>query len=479
MAETPLNDFGIADLAVLIRRRKVASVELVEACLAEIGRTRRAINAFVAIDEKASLAQARALDGMAGNGEIAGPLHGVPVAVKDNFRTRDFPTTACSKVLEGEPAGMDATAVARLREAGAIVIGKTNMHEWAYGATNEVSSFGPARNPWNPDRITGGSSGGSGAALASRTVPAALGSDTGGSVRIPAAACGVCGLKPTWGRLSRFGVLPLSWSLDVPGPMARSARDLKILFDVLAGEDPKDPATLGSRPSRPPFRGAGPRLAVLGGEGILCDADVESALEDALRHLVDSGSSVGRVEVPGIATGFAAWKVIMLAEAAAWHAGFLERHADRYSDNVRLQLEAGRCIAAVDYLKAQQYRARFTAEVQAVLDRFDAIVMPTLPVAAPRLGEQHLTIRGRRISSQDAMTSMCWIANMTGLPAVSIPTGASREGLPVALTLMGPAFAEELILDIAETFQAATDWHNRKPPEQAWNLLQPENGWTR
>ncbi len=468
MTETLLNELGVAELAVRMRRREVAAVDLVEACLAACDRTGHTINAFVALDGGKVRAEARALDDMARNGLFTGPLHGIPVAVKDNFWTRDYPTTACSGVLKGKPGpGMDATVVARLRDAGAIVLGKTNMHEWAYGATSEVSAFGPVRNPWNRDHITGGSSGGSGAALAARMVPAALGSDTGGSVRIPAAACGVCGLKPTYGRLSRFGVLPLSWSLDVAGPMARSARDLKILFDVLAGEDPKDPATRVGNPSRLPVRRAKPRLAILRGEGIFCDEDVEQALDTALCNLSDQDCIIDEIEVPGLIRGFGIWKVIMHAEAATWHAGYLEKDAERYSDNVRMQLEAGRCIAAVDYLKAQQYRARFIAEFQAIFERFDAICLPTLPVAAPRLGETDLIIRDIRISSQDAMTAMPWIANMTGLPAVSIPSGISTTGLPVALTLMGPAFGEDIILDIAETFQAATDWHTLKPETNA------------
>ena len=246
MSERMLNMLGVHELCVLMRRRGVTSVDLVEACLNQIERVQAATNAFVVFDKERALEQARALDDQAMNGLFAGRLHGIPIGVKDNFWTNDFPTTACSKVHQGKPVGMDATAVARLRAAGAIIVGKTNMHEWAYGATNHVSANGPTRNPWNTDHITGGSSGGSGAALAAQMVPAALGSDTGGSVRIPAAACGVCGLKPTYGRISRYGVLPLSWSLDVAGPMARSARDLRILFEVLAGEDSKDPATLSS-----------------------------------------------------------------------------------------------------------------------------------------------------------------------------------------------------------------------------------------
>ena len=461
MTDIPLNELEVGDLVRHLHRRDITAVALAEACLGASARADGTINAHVVLDEGKVLAEARALDDMREGGIVAGPLHGIPVAVKDNFWTRDYPTTACSRVLAEAPAGIDATVVGRLRAAGAIIFGKTNMHEWAYGATNAVSAFGPVRNPWNPDHISGGSSGGSAAALAARIVPAALGSDTGGSVRIPAAACGVCGLKPTYGRLSRFGVLPLSFSLDVAGPMARSARDLGILLDVLSGEDPRDPTTRVDR--HVTTRTGRTRLAVLRGEGILCDQDVGNAFENALGVLRETGSILTEVEVPGLERGFGIWKVIMLAEASAWHARYLETDAELYGDEVRAQLLAGQHIAAVDYLAAQQFRTCLVAEFQDLLEHHDAVCLPTLPVAAPAHAETNLTVGTRRISVQDAMTVMPWIANLTGLPAVSIPSGNSAAGLPVALTLMGRPFGEETILEIAGTFQSVTDWHTLKP----------------
>ena len=461
MTEVPLNELGVDDLVRRLHCRDITAVALAEACLAASERVRNVINAHVALDEGKVIAEARALDDMRDGGIVAGPLHGIPVAVKDNYWTRDYPTTACSKVLADAPTGIDATLVGRLRAAGAIVFGKTNMHEWAYGATNTSSSFGPVHNPWNPDHIAGGSSGGSAAALAARVVPAALGSDTGGSVRIPAAACGVCGLKPTYGRLSRFGILPLSFSLDVAGPMARSARDLGILLDVLSGEDPRDPTTRVTR--RVAARSGRSRIAVLRGEGILSDEDVGHAFEDALGVFREAGCIVTDVEVPGLEQGFGIWKVIMLAEASAWHARYMETQAASYGDDVRVQLQAGQHIAAVDYLKAQQFRTSLVTGFRELLEHHDAVCLPTLPVAAPAFGETDLTVGTRRISAQDAMTLMPWIANLTGLPAVSIPSGRDAAGLPVALTLMGRPFGEGTILDMAGTFQSVTDWHTLKP----------------
>ncbi|MCE2519930.1 MAG: amidase [Alphaproteobacteria bacterium] len=461
MTEVPLNELEVGELVRRLHRRDISAVALAEACLAASASVRDTINAHVALDEGKVLAEARALDDMREGGVVAGPLHGIPVAIKDNFWTRDYPTTACSRVLADSPAGIDATVVGRLRAAGAIIFGKTNMHEWAYGATNTSSAFGPVRNPWNPDHISGGSSGGSAAALAARVVPAALGSDTGGSVRIPAAACGVCGLKPTYGRVSRFGVLPLSFSLDVAGPMARSARDLGILLDVLSGEDPRDPTTRVDRHAV--SRSPGTRLAVLRGEGILCDEDVGRAFENALGEFREAGFILTDVEVPGLERGFGIWKVIMLAEASAWHARYLETHAASYGEDVRVQLQAGQHIAAVDYLGAQQFRTRLVTGFQDILKHHDAVCLPTLPVAAPAHGETNITVGKKRISAQDAMTVMPWIANLTGLPAVSIPSGSNAAGLPVALTVMGRPFGEEAILDIAGTFQSVTDWHTLKP----------------
>ena len=230
MNHTALTDLTITEIAPLIRHRKVSSTELVTACLDRIEAHNDKVNAVVAFDRQKALHAATKADYALERGGWLSPLHGVPLAIKDNYWTVDYPTTACSRVHDDPNQGQDATAVARLRAAGAVIIGKTNMHEWAHGATNEFSAFGPTKNPWNREHITGGSSGGSGAALAARLVPGALGSDTGGSVRIPSGACGVCGLKPSYGRVSRYGILPLSWTLDVSGPMARSARDLALLF---------------------------------------------------------------------------------------------------------------------------------------------------------------------------------------------------------------------------------------------------------
>ena len=464
MNKTKLNELTVVELSRLIFQLEISATELVQACIDKVEESQGSTNAFVTYNPDLALETARTLDSHAANGQFAGPLHGIPIAVKDNYWTADFPTTACSKVNPKEPVGMDATVVARLRSAGAIIIGKTNMHEWAYGATNEISSCGPTRNPWNSDHITGGSSGGSGAVLAARMVPAALGSDTGGSVRIPAAACGVCGLKPTYGQVSRAGILPLSWSLDIGGPMARSAKDLGVLFNIIAGPDPKDPTTYGNELGhRSTESGQRVRIALLRTSELCFDDAVASSIAEALRLLTEDGAIVEEVDVSGIQTGFGAWKIILHSEAATYHAKFLSENADLYSDNVRVQIEAGRSLSAQAYLKAQQYRTVFNQRFNQVIDHYDMIAMPTLPVTAPRIGQNEININGHEISSQDAMTSIAWLANFTGLPAVSIPCGFDAGGLPIGLMLVGHTFGENRIISVANRYQNLTQWHQMAP----------------
>ena len=463
MPNNALNELDVVELQKLIHRREISASDLVHSCLDKIDKTQKSTNAFVAFDAERALELAHVLDSQAANGQFAGPLHGIPVAVKDNYWTADFPTTACSRVHQGKPTGMDAVAVARLRDAGAIIIGKTNMHEWAYGATNEVSSFGTTCNPWNSDHITGGSSGGSGAALAARMVPAALGSDTGGSVRIPAAGCGVCGLKPTFGRVSRFGIFPLSWSFDVAGPMARSAHDLDLLFRVISGMYQKDLVSCdANKLSQRGQLGDHVRIAVLRSNELPCDDAIVAAVDVALATLVDNGAVIKDVEILGLKTGFGAWKIILHSEAATYHAQFLSECPEKYSDSVRSQIEAGRCLSAPSYLRAQQYRTLFNQRLGELFEHFDMVAMPTIPVTAPCIGQKEININGNIISSQDAMTSIAWIANFSGLPAVSIPCGL-YQGLPIGLTLVGSAYGEKDILNIAGQYQKNTQWHRMKP----------------
>jgi aspartyl-tRNA(Asn)/glutamyl-tRNA(Gln) amidotransferase subunit A len=403
------------------------------------------LNAFVALEPSHVMSQAKAADTRRAQGRALGVLDGIPIAVKDNYLTRDYPTTACSGALPLEATGTDATVVANLRGGGAVIFGKTNMHEWAYGATNSTSRFGPTRNPHNLDRITGGSSGGSGAAVAAGIVAAALGSDTGGSVRIPAGACGIFGFKPSYGRASRHGILPLSWSLDAPGPMAAALEDLRHLLPFFFGADTKDPATRHAMPFHDTVSVSRPRLINLTGEGLERSPEVDSAIRSALCRC---DADVAEAGLTNVASYFAAWEAILHCEASAYHAPLLARNAAGYSAVTRAHLEAGKLLAGVDLLKAQQIRADLVRQL-ADLGNWDALILPTLPVVAPRASEEWQEFGGRRVTTQDSMTWFCWIGNLAGFPCVSIPIGMSPDGLPIGMMLMGRPNADERLLAVA------------------------------
>ncbi len=460
MVDLSLTHKEISELSALIVSGQVSAREIVAAYVSNLELHNAATNAFIAFDAEKALARASTVDAMRSTGKTMGVLSGIPLAVKDNYLTLDFPTTAGSRVYDANPPKSDARALALLRRAGAIVLGKTNMHEWAYGATNKISAKGPTRNPWNTQHITGGSSGGSAAALASRMVPAALGSDTGGSIRIPSAGCGVCGIKPSYDLVSREGVLPLSWSLDAAGPMATSARDLRILLGVMidgAGPGFNSDTTRTSTAKRKL------RLGIPIGRGFELADDVRSAFETTQNVFVDLGAEIVPVEISEMMEGFAAWKTILHSEATAFHTKFLSEHPNEYADSVRIQLEAGRCITAADYLNAQQYRRGFNTRLDLAMTGYDAFIYPTLPVTAPMLDEETLHFEGATVSAQDSMTYVAWLANLAGLPALSIPCGFGKQGLPIGLMLMGRFGTDFDIIGPGELFQTATDWHRRVP----------------
>lgn len=405
------------------------------------------LNAFVSLSCDLVLAQADASDARRASGACLSPIDGVPIAVKDNYLTLDYPTTACSNARPLEPEGVDALVVSKLRYAGAVIFGKTNMHEWAYGATNSTSSIGPTRNPHNFAHITGGSSGGSAAAVASGIVAAALGSDTGGSIRIPASACGVYGFKPSYGRASRRGVLPLSWSLDAPGPLAASLADIEVLLPYFFGADVEDASTRFSKPfgGRPSLKHV-PKLINLVGPGLERDDVVDASILDALRK---SGGDVTDRSLDGVRRYFGAWEAILHCEASAYHRPLLEANGAGFSPVTRAHLEAGYQLGAQDLLQAQQIRADFVAHLANGLGDWDALVLPTLPVPVPRMTDDWQSFGGRHVSTQDSMTWFCWLGNLAGLPAVSIPVGFSPNGLPIGMMLMGKAGKDEELLEIA------------------------------
>ena len=406
-------------------------------------------NAFVSLDHDIVLEQAKASDARRSAGKALSLIDGIPIAIKDNYLTRDFPTTACSKALPRAATGVDATVVANLRAAGAIIFGKTNMHEWAFGATNTTSSIGPTRNPHNAEHITGGSSGGSAAAVAAGIVGAALGSDTGGSVRIPSGACGVYGFKPTYGRASRYGVLPLSRSLDAPGPIARSLDDLALMLPYFLGADPNDASTAHAKPFEDQPAPDTPRILNLVGKGLERSEEVDLAVRAALGG---AKASLEDAEIPDMRSFFAAWEAILHVEASSYHEKRLADEPAAFSSVTRAHLEAGRQIKATEAIHAQKLRARFIELLLNDLGDWDALALPTLPVPAPRHGQDRQRFGGRDVTTQDSMTWFCWPGNLAGLPCISLPIGTSTNGLPIGMMLMGRPGKDESLLSIARQF---------------------------
>jgi aspartyl-tRNA(Asn)/glutamyl-tRNA(Gln) amidotransferase subunit A len=466
MAEVAMLD-AVA-LSEQIQARTLSPVALAEELFDRIDRLNPPLNAFVTLSKESALAEARQAESDIKAGRSRGRLHGIPLAHKDLYATKGLRTTGASKQLADWVPVDDAASVARLRAAGTVLLGKLNTHEFAYGPTNELSFFGPSRNPWDTERITGGSSGGSGAAVAAGLVPLATGSDTGGSIRIPAACCGISGLKPTYGLVSRAGVLPLCWSLDHAGPMAKSARDCALMLDAMAGHDPKDDAS--AKREKTDHLGAltgevgGLRIGVPRGYFFEpADSAVVAVVEAALRQLEKRGARLVPLEIDDIAHAAPAAFVIYLAEATSWHEDTMDRTPELYDPAVRSFLELGDQILAKDYLLAQRYRSHLGRSVARAFDEVDILAMPTLPTTATPFGTGSVDLGGTQTSLFGALLRNCEPFNLTGLPALSVPCGFVKD-LPVGLQLVGPAFDDALVLNAGHAYQQATDWHRQKPP---------------
>lgn len=424
----------------------VSPVDIAEQALNQAKKV-TSLNAFVALNPDYVIEQAQASKTRRQRGKELSAIDGIPIAVKDNFLTCDYPTTACSHANPRAEQKADATIVSRLRAAGAVIMGKTNMHEWAYGATNTDSIFGPTLNPHNRAHITGGSSGGSGAVVAAGIVGAALGSDTGGSVRIPASACGVYGYKPTYGRASRHGVLALSWSLDAPGFLTRSLDDLPLLLPYMLGQDKNDVSTAGAKPFGSIPELVNCRLLHLTGNGLECSKSVDEAIDEALGSLPYSTASY---ELSDMTSFFSAWEIILHCEASSFHQERLKDNADLFGEVTQAHLLAGEKITGVELLQAQRLRAEFTHRLLNKLPSWDVLVLPTLPVTAPKFDQQTLHFGGRDVSMQDSMTWFCWLGNLAGLPCISIPIANDDQGLPIGMMLMGKPGKDEALIAMAK-----------------------------
>jgi aspartyl-tRNA(Asn)/glutamyl-tRNA(Gln) amidotransferase subunit A len=461
---------GIREVCLRIRSGRFAAVELMRECLDAVDNLDGKLNVFAAKSKRdLLLSQAAAVDSKCKAGVAVGLLEGVPIALKDIYLTSDLPTTASSKILAGFQSEEDAQAVKLLKQAGALVMGKAQTHEFAYGPTTINEFAGPSRNPWNPDHVPGGSSGGSAIAVATGMCLAATGSDTGGSIRHPSAFCGVSGLKPTYGLVSRRGILPLSWSLDHAGPIARSADDLAFMLQAMAGFDPQDPGSalvdipdyvggIGRSPDT--FRIGIPREYYC--EAL--DSEVEHGFEQSVDILKRFGWSVEEVSIPHLRYALGAELAILSAEASSYHRDTMLDRADDISSNVRRELDAGMVVLATDYLLGQRVRRIIIDEFATVLRKVDLLVTPTVPITAPRIDQTEVELGGRNVSVLNAIWRNAFPTNLTGSPTLCLPCGFSRSGLPLSLQLIGRNFDELALLQAGHKYQLETDWHRRTPP---------------
>lgn len=447
-----------------IAAKELSPAELLDSVVGQIERQEPRIGAFAALTlESAREAAARAGAEISASGPRS-PLHGIPVGIKDLCDTEGVSATSSSRTREGRVAQSDSAVSQRLREAGSVLVGQTQTHEFAYGVLTPTT-----RNPWDTTRVPGGSSGGSGAATAARMVMGAIGTDTGGSIRIPSAVNGVTGIKPTYGRVSRHGITSLSWSLDHAGPLARTVEDAAVMLQTLAGFDARDPASI--REPVPDFRAglggdlAGRVLAVP--TNYVFDhiqPDVEAAFRAAVQVLADAGATIREVELPLAQLYMSIEYALLVAEASAYHQGALREKADLYQPDVRVLLEAGEVMFATDYIKALRARTLVQRAWREMFDGLDAVVMPTLTaVAVPAADPVVRWPDGTEQPAIDVYVQISAPGNLTGLPALSVPCGFDTDGLPIGLQVIGRPLDEAGVLQIGSVFQAATDFTDRMP----------------
>jgi len=457
----------IVTAATEMRAGSLRASALLASILERIDEVEPELRAFVLVDREGAQRAAVDLDRELARDKLRGPLHGIPVAVKDIFDVAGFPTRCGCRAYDDAPlASEDSTVVARLRAAGAIILGKTTTHELACGVYTP-----PTRNPWDLERIPGGSSGGSGAAIAAGMAMGATGSDTGGSIRIPAALCGVVGIKPTYGRVSRAGVAALSWSLDHAGPLARTVDDAALLLQAMAGVDPRDPTSI-DRPLPDLFPSSegslqGRRIGVpseLFFNGIT-DA-VRGAVDDARRSLSDLAATIVEVSIPELAWTLPAEFGIVLAEAASYHEQLLRTRPKLIGENVLGLLDAGALLPATYYLRAQRLRAVIQTAVRRAFEqaRLDALLAPTLPAAAARHDQLTYLFDGREEGVTDAYVRTTAPFNLTGQPVVAVPAGLSPEGLPIGVQFAGRPYAEDTVVTIARAYERASGWRKKAFP---------------
>lgn len=442
----------LAQAAQRKARGEVSSRDLTEACLDRIAQQDQDLRAFITVEADSARRRADDADHRARGGAGPGPLDGLPLAVKDNLAVAGRVTTMGSAIYRDHVASENAGVVDRLEEQGAVQLGKSNLHEFALGVTTENPHFGICRNPWDRDRTPGGSSGGSAVAVAAGMALGAIGSDTSGSIRIPAGACGIVGLKPTYGRVSTYGCYPEAWSLDHVGVLARTAGDAALMFDAISGHDPRVSSSLRLPPSQATADMQQTRPLRIGIEESFffdaIDPDVEAVVRRMLDDLAAADSQLHPVSVPSLADAIYALTVIDTAETTAFHDEQFRTRSHEYGDDVRLLIESGALPSAVDYLQSQQIRSRVRDEFSQVFSEVDVIATPTLPIRTPRVGDPTVRVNGQIRDRDGELMRLVGPANLAGIPSVSVPCG-TLDGMPVGIQFIGPALGEAAVLRAA------------------------------
>jgi aspartyl-tRNA(Asn)/glutamyl-tRNA(Gln) amidotransferase subunit A len=461
-----LRDWTIESAGAAFRRAELSPLALTEMTLAAIAELNPQLNAYLTVTAESALAEARAAEAAFKRGEDRGPLQGIPIGLKDLYDVAGVRTTAGSIILANNIAAADSAVTERLRAGGAVLLGKLHLHEWATGVTSINPHFGPCRNPWDPQRIPGGSSGGSAAALAAGLCLGSFGTDTGGSIRIPAALCGVVGLKPTRGRISLRGVVPLSWSLDHAGPLARCVRDAAILLQAVAGYDPDDPGSIDWPVDDYDTIRAGEREPGLAGLRVVVpdnyffeigDPGVTGLATEALRVLERLGARVEHVRLPGIEELSTLNTTMNLSDAATYHAEHLSSRPDDIGADVLARYRIGQTKSGTDYAEARQQQRIWRRRFERLLEGRTVLATPATPFAALPIENSQALEAARRL------TSFSGPFNLTGLPAISVPCGFTADGLPAGLQLVGRPWAEALVLQVAEAYERATEWRRARP----------------
>lgn len=465
---TELHEYTITEVGERLKRKDLSPVELVKHILLRIDAIDGKINSFITVMKETAIESAKRAERELFQGNIRGPLHGVPIALKDLLYTKGVRTTAGSKLLESFVPSYNATVVDKLQKAGAILIGKLNMHEFAFGKTNENPHYGNVRNPWDVTRIAGGSSGGNGAAVAAGLCFAAIGSDTGGSIRTPAAFCGIVGLKPTFGRVSKYGVIPLSWSLDHLGPMTRSVEDAAIILEIISGFDKNDPTTV--KKEAPNYSSS----IYEGIEGLRIgvpinyffdeiDSEVKQSVTDAMHNFEKMGAKLVEVEIPELEHALYSLLLTIRSEATAYHQDTLIEQPHVYGKDVLSSLLVGQLITAAQYIKVQQAKRTIQEGFAREFNKVDVIAAPTVTMTAPKIGESIKRMNGVEKLISSELVRMAAPANLTGIPSISIPIALSSSNLPIAMQIMGKPFDERTIIRVAAAYEQKYRLTNRVP----------------